>query len=180
MLLASELIRNYEKPSCPKSAMLKVDIRKAFDTVCWDFILKILEAQNFPPMFCTWIKECISSTPISVSELAGFFAGQQGIRQGDSVSPYLFITVMEMLSKLLENSAGNSSIRLHPNFSSPTLTHLLFADDLLSNSAAIHRKNHSKVASLDGKISFVCSKSEADLFSNLWNGKLLELGFLLA
>lgn len=34
VLLASELIRNYHKPSCPKSCMLKLDIRKAFDTVC--------------------------------------------------------------------------------------------------------------------------------------------------
>lgn len=49
VLLSSELIRNYEKLSCAKSSMLKVDLRKAFDTICWDFLLKLLEAQDFPP-----------------------------------------------------------------------------------------------------------------------------------
>lgn len=44
VLLSAELIRNYNKVSCPKSSILKVDIRKAFDTVCWDFVYKVLEA----------------------------------------------------------------------------------------------------------------------------------------
>lgn len=134
VLLASELIREYRKPNCPKSCMVKVDIRKAFDTVCWDFVLKVLEAQNFPPIFCAWIKECISSPRFSISingELAGFFPGQQGLRQGDHISPYLFIMVMEVLSKLLESAVSSGSISLHPHCSSPKVTHLLFADDLL-------------------------------------------------
>ena len=44
VLLASELVRNYRSSSCPKSCMLKVDIRKAFDTLSWDFVIKLLEA----------------------------------------------------------------------------------------------------------------------------------------
>lgn len=134
VLLASELIRNYQKVACPKSCMLKVDIRKAFDTVCWDFVLKVLEAQNFPPLFSSWVKECISSPRFSISingELAGFFPGKKGLRQGDPLSPYLFIMVMEVLSRFLEHAAGQGKIRLHPLCSSPLVTHLLFADDLL-------------------------------------------------
>lgn len=61
VLLSSELIWHYDKRDCAKSSMLKVDIRKAFDTVFWDFVLKLLKAQNFPPLFRVWIKECISS-----------------------------------------------------------------------------------------------------------------------
>ncbi|KAG7541208.1 Reverse transcriptase zinc-binding domain [Arabidopsis thaliana x Arabidopsis arenosa] len=134
VLLASELIKDYHKSNSPKSCMIKVDIRKAFDTVCWDFILKILEAQNFPPLFLAWVKECISSPRFSISingELAGFFPGKKGIRQGDPISPYLFILVMEVLSKLLDAAASNGHFRLHPLCSSPRVTHLLFADDLL-------------------------------------------------
>uniref|UniRef100_A0A1J3EJP2 LINE-1 retrotransposable element ORF2 protein n=1 Tax=Noccaea caerulescens TaxID=107243 RepID=A0A1J3EJP2_NOCCA len=134
VLLASELIRNYQKPSSPKSCMLKVDIRKAFDTICWEFVIKILEAQGFPPMFCIWVKECITSPrfPISINgELAGFFPGRKGLRQGDSISPYLFIMVMEVLSRLLEKSVAEERMRLHPMCSNPQVTHLLFADDLL-------------------------------------------------
>ncbi|KAG7559114.1 Alpha/Beta hydrolase fold [Arabidopsis thaliana x Arabidopsis arenosa] len=134
VLLASELIRNYQKVACPKSCMVKVDIRKAFDTVCWDFVLKVLSAQNFPPIFCAWIKQCISSPRFSVSingELAGFFPAEKGHRQGDPISPYLFIMVMEVLSKLLEAAASQGKIQLHPLCSTPLVTHLLFADDLL-------------------------------------------------
>lgn len=53
------------------------------------------------------------------------------MRQGDSISPYLFIMVMEVLSKLLESAEMNNAFRLHPLCSTPRLTHLLFADDLL-------------------------------------------------
>lgn len=107
VLLASELIKNYNKASCHRSGMLKVDIRKAFDTVCWDLVLKILEAQNFAPLFISWIRECITSPRFSVvinRELAGFFEGKKGLRQGDSMSPYLFIMIMEVLSQLLDKA----------------------------------------------------------------------------
>ena len=134
VLLATELIKDYNKSSCHKSAMLKIDIRKAFDTVCWDFVIKVLEAQQFPPMFITWVKECISSPRFSVAingELAGFFEGKKGLRQGDSISPYIFIMLMEVLSRLLDKAQSEGSFRLHPLCSDPMLTHLLFADDLL-------------------------------------------------
>lgn len=134
VLLASELIRDYQKSTCARSSTLKIDIRKAFDIVCWDFVLKILEAQNFPPLVRTWITECISSPRFSVvvnGELADFFAGKKGLRQGDSISLYLFILVMEVLSKKLENSVYQRKFRLHPKCSDPRLTHLLFTDDLL-------------------------------------------------
>lgn len=134
VLLASELIRNYRSPTCPRSCMLKVDIRKAFDTLSWDFLIKLLQAQDFPPLFVTWIQECITSPRFSIAingELAGFFPGKKGLRQGDSISPYLFILAMEALSHLLEEAVASGQIRLHPNCLEPKVTHLLFADDLL-------------------------------------------------
>ncbi|XP_056856566.1 uncharacterized protein LOC130505985 [Raphanus sativus] len=98
VLLSTELIRDYQKATCQRSSMLKVDIRKAFDTVTWDFVSKVLEAQGFLPLFRTWIRECISTPRFSVAfngELAGFFRGKKGLRQEDSISPYLFIMVMK-------------------------------------------------------------------------------------
>ncbi|KAG7588702.1 Reverse transcriptase domain [Arabidopsis suecica] len=89
---------------------------------------------NFPPMFCAWIKECISSPRFSVAingELAGFFQGKKGLRQGDPLSPYLFIMVMQALSSLLEKATDLGKINLHPKCEAPRITHLLFADDLL-------------------------------------------------
>lgn len=117
VLLASELIRRYESQAYPKSCMLKVDLRKAFETVSWDFLLKLLQAMNFPPLFRTWIKECISTPRYSVAvngKLAGFFEGKKGLRQGDSLSPYMFIIIMEVLSRLLDQAASLGSIVKHP------------------------------------------------------------------
>lgn len=94
VLLASELIRKYNSASFPRSCMLKVDIRKAFDTISWDFVLKLLDTQNFPPIFVTWIRECITTPRFSVAingELAGFFPGKKGLHQGDSISPYFHL-----------------------------------------------------------------------------------------
>jgi len=141
VLLALELIRRYDKVSCPRSSLLKVDIRKTFDTVCWDFVLKLLEAQNFPPLFISWIKECISSPRFSIAingELAGFFEGMKGLRQGDCISPYLFIMVMEVLSRMLDKGTEQGKFSAHPLCLSPRLTHLAFADDLLVFSDGSH------------------------------------------
>lgn len=114
--------------------MLKVDIKKAFDTISWDFIIKLLDAQDLPPLFVTWIRECITSPRFSVAingELAGFFLGMKRPRQGDFISPYLFIMAMEALSKLLDQAVDAGDLRLHPSCQEPRVTHLLFADDLL-------------------------------------------------
>lgn len=54
-----ELIRKYDKANCPNAAMLKVDIQKAFDYVCWDFVDKLCVAQNFPPLFRQLIMQSI-------------------------------------------------------------------------------------------------------------------------
>ncbi|XP_018473666.2 uncharacterized protein LOC108844879 [Raphanus sativus] len=134
VLLATELIQSYNSANYQHSCTVKVDIRKAFDTVCWNFVIKLLQAQSFPPIFITWIRECMTSPRFSVSingELAGFFAGKKGLRQGDSISPYLFIMIMEVLSKLFEKLVDDEGMRLHPLCANPRVTHLLFADDLL-------------------------------------------------
>lgn len=94
----------------------------------------MLEAQHFPPMFIYWITECISSPRFSIAingELVGFFEGKKGLRQGDSISPYLFIMLMEVLSLLLNKAESDGAFSLHPLCTSPKLTHLLFSDDLL-------------------------------------------------
>lgn len=134
VLLSSELIRDYGKANCEKSSMLKVDIKKAFDTVSWDFVLKMLEAQNFLLIFRCWVNECISSPKFSVAingKLTGYFPGKKGLSQEDPLSPYFFLFVMEALSHLLTQAVDSGRIRLHPKCSNPKLTHLLFADDLL-------------------------------------------------
>ncbi|XP_010527341.1 PREDICTED: uncharacterized protein LOC104804698 [Tarenaya hassleriana] len=134
VLLATELIRDYNHKGSPPSAMIKIDIRKAFDTLSWDFLMRILQAINLPPQFVSWIKMCITTPKFSVNingELAGYFKGRRGLRQGDPLSPYLFILSMEIFSRMLDQGASIGRFSPHPKCRQPSITHLSFADDVM-------------------------------------------------
>lgn len=67
VLLATELVKGYNQSNIDPGAMLKVDLRKAFDSVRWDFVLATLEALEIPPTFINWIASCICTPTFSVS-----------------------------------------------------------------------------------------------------------------
>ncbi|XP_010425414.1 PREDICTED: uncharacterized protein LOC104710497 [Camelina sativa] len=64
-------------------------------------------------------------------ELSGLFCSERGLRQGCSLSPYLFVICMQVLSALLDKAAKERRIGYHPRCKNICLTHLCFADDLL-------------------------------------------------
>ncbi|KAK3229974.1 hypothetical protein Dsin_001855 [Dipteronia sinensis] len=117
ILLVQELMRNYHKDaSCPRLD-LKVDLMKAFDMVDWGFLLEILATFYFPPKVIMWIKACLTTPKFSISiirEHAGFLSGKRCVRQGDPMSPYLFVIAMEVLSKILAKRIEHSpSFKFH-------------------------------------------------------------------
>ncbi|KAL0359787.1 UNVERIFIED_CONTAM: hypothetical protein Sangu_0828100 [Sesamum angustifolium] len=74
-------------PKCrlPPRCALKVDLRKAYDTVEWDFLFATLRMFGFPAVFIRWIEECVTSAHFSIyvnGGVHGFFAGARGLRQG--------------------------------------------------------------------------------------------------
>lgn len=60
-----------------------------------------------------------------------YFKGKRGLRQGDPLSPYLFVIATNMLSLLLNKAAADLKIKYYHKYRKSKLTHLCFADDLL-------------------------------------------------
>ncbi|KAL0302800.1 UNVERIFIED_CONTAM: hypothetical protein Sangu_3078000 [Sesamum angustifolium] len=113
ILLAQELLAGYNQTRLPERCTLKVDIQKAYDSVEWDFMVEVLKLFNFPHQFIALIEQCISTATFSVSlngSIHGFFKGGRGLRQGDPMSPYLFVLVMEVWNSLLRHRVQNAAI----------------------------------------------------------------------
>ena len=145
VLLATELVQGYKKSNISPRAMLKVDLRKAFDTVRWDFVIATLQALGMPVKFVNWISECITTTSFTIcinGESGGYFKSMRGLRQGDPLSPYLFVLGMEVFSRLLKSRYDSGYIRYHPNAEPIDISHLMFADDVMvfydGSSSSLH------------------------------------------
>lgn len=134
VLLATELVKDYHKESISSRSTLKLDISKAFDTVQWPFIIATLRAMQYLDQFIFWISQCISTASFSVSinvELEGFFQSFRGLRQGCSLSPYLYVIARNVLSGLLAKASRDKSIGIHPKCQALNMSHLSFADDIM-------------------------------------------------
>ena len=133
ILLSQELVRGYHGKRGYSRCALKVDIQKAYDTVNWKFLKNILYQFGFHPKMINWIMKCVTTPSFMISincDYHGFF---EGLRQGCPLSPYLFTIVMEvfnlMFKRRIENEDG---FKYHWRCKEQKITHLCFADDLLS------------------------------------------------
>lgn len=133
-LLASEIVQGYNRKGGQKRITIKVDIAKAFDTVRWEFLFACLRSYNIPEALIHWLEACVCTPSFSVAfngSTYGYFKGKRGLRQGDPLSPYLFVLVMNCLSLALDRAAVSGLFSYHPRCGKTKLTHLSFADDLL-------------------------------------------------
>ena len=133
ILLTQELMKNYHLDSGPPRCALKIDLKKAYDSIRWGCILDILSAMGTPATLLRCIKACITTPKFSIcvnGELAGFFASKRGVRQGDPLSSFLFLIAMEAFSRSLSKAVLHPSYDFHPRCKQIKLLHLCFADDL--------------------------------------------------
>ncbi|KAK6154230.1 hypothetical protein DH2020_008478 [Rehmannia glutinosa] len=96
--------------------------------------ISVLNGLGFPPIFISWVMECVSSASYSIcinGSLQGKFPGKRGLRQGDPMSPALFLLCMEYLSRLLNVRTKTLKFKYHPRCEALRITHLAFADDLM-------------------------------------------------
>ncbi|KAL0345475.1 UNVERIFIED_CONTAM: Retrovirus-related Pol polyprotein from type-2 retrotransposable element R2DM [Sesamum radiatum] len=128
------MVRQYTRKQILPRCTINVDLRKAFDSVSWTFISQVLHGYGFPPIFITWIMECVSTSSFSVAlngSLHGFFKGKKGLRQGDPMSPAHFLLCMEYFSRLIKRKTFDSDFNFHPLCEKLKITYLLFANDLM-------------------------------------------------
>ncbi len=104
--LAHELIRNYGRKYISPRCMLNIDLRKAYDTLNFDFFQHVLISFGFDAKMVQLIMTCVITAKFSFcvnGSLKGYMQGKQDLRQGDPLSPYLFVLCMEYLSRLVHD-----------------------------------------------------------------------------
>ncbi|XP_059309946.1 uncharacterized protein LOC132061093 [Lycium ferocissimum] len=114
--------------------MLKVDMMKAYDSIEWAYIEQILVCLNFPGVFINWIMQCLISVAYSIvinGKPSPLLQAKKGLRQGDPISPYLFVLAMEYLCRLLKQLKHDRDFKFHPRCAKLQVIQLGFADDLL-------------------------------------------------
>ncbi|KAL9689317.1 hypothetical protein QQ045_009701 [Rhodiola kirilowii] len=133
VFLAQQIVSGYGRKNISERMAWKIDLRKAYDTVEWQFIHDMLVHLKFPYKFISWINMCVQSTSFSIQingESVGFFEGKRGLRQGDPISPLLFTIDMDYLSRILKGMNKTHGYYHHPKCHRVDLKHLIFADDL--------------------------------------------------
>ena len=96
--------------------LVSVDFQQAFDTVSWKFIDKTLNYFNFGPSIKKWIKlfqTGAQSCILQNGNLSESFNLQRGCRQGDPISPYIFILCVEILGKIIIDDKTLQGIKIN-------------------------------------------------------------------
>ncbi|XP_042499710.1 uncharacterized protein LOC122077876 [Macadamia integrifolia] len=128
---------------------VKIDIQKAYDTIDWDFIFHVLRKFGFSETWIRWVYQMLVSAKISVifnGGPIGYFGVERGLRQGDPISPMLFILAEEVLCRGLNKLVEENKLKpIKGPRDVMTPVHSLFADDIfIFANASIRYVRHLK------------------------------------
>ncbi|XP_026410816.1 uncharacterized protein LOC113306045 [Papaver somniferum] len=170
IVLASEMINEMKKKRRGGNIGLKLDISQAYDSVRWKFLFQVLIKYGFSVTWFQWLSTLFESAKVSVMTNGGpngFFSVGRGLRQGDPLSPILFVLMEDVLSRNISKSLAEGNITpmvirngIHPS-------HMFFADDMFifCNGAKKSIQNLMKILEEYQKISGqVIDKSKSKLF----------------
>ncbi|GKV07784.1 hypothetical protein SLEP1_g19505 [Rubroshorea leprosula] len=134
VVIANEVI-DEAKRNKKRSFLFKVDFEKAYDKVCWDFLDYMLLRMGFCNTWRMWIRECLQSNTVSVlvnGSPSRQFSVSKGLRQGDPLSPFLFLIVAEGLNGLMSSAVEKELYKgVTVGKDAVMITHLQFADDTI-------------------------------------------------
>lgn len=87
--------------------ILKLDFSKAYDSIDWSCLLHVMRCINLGVKWMSWMEAILSTMKLSIlvnGSPTSEFSPIRGVRQGDSIAPYLFLLIGEVLSKLLNKA----------------------------------------------------------------------------
>lgn len=132
-----EILHHISKNGKP-AAFIKVDFAKAFDSVNWSFLKRVMVARRFPDKWIKWIDELLiraSSRVVSNGGHSNFFKHKKGLRQGDPLSPMLFDIAVDVFQKMIEVLNNSLNSMLTRKLRSSVIVHQ-YADDTVLISKA--------------------------------------------
>ncbi|XP_074299235.1 secreted RxLR effector protein 78-like [Silene latifolia] len=117
------------------SMAIKLDMAKAYDRVEWSFLQRVLVAFGLDSGWINRVMACVTTVSFAVlinGHPSGEFRPSRELRQGDPLSPYLFILCAEILSHQLRRATEVGALHgVRISTGAPPISHLLFADDSL-------------------------------------------------
>ena len=112
---------------------MKLDINKAYDRVEWHFWQSIMENTGFPNTWIERVMSCVLTPSFSIlvnGKVYGTIHPSRGIRQGDPLSPYLFLLCAKGFTALLDQAKSEGGIKgVSICKGAPKVTNLMFIDD---------------------------------------------------
>lgn len=136
-LIAFECLHSISSNSDDRSSFsaYKLDLSKAYDRVDWGFLNKVLLKLGFQSDWVHGVMQCVTSVRYTIrfnGVQSAAFSPTRGLRQGDPLSPYLFLFVPDGLSLLVNRKIRDDALQdLKICRGAPGISHLLFADTLL-------------------------------------------------
>eukprot|EP00253_Pinus_taeda_P009939 PITA_09939 len=131
IILTHEIIHSLKQSKKP-GMLLKIDLSKAFDSISWEYMQKILKAFGFSPSWIRWVSSLVSSSFFSIL-INGIslttFRPSRGIRQGDPLSPFLFVILAEGLGRSIKSAILSHSLKGLAFHHIPAFSHQQFVDD---------------------------------------------------
>lgn len=107
---------------------MKLDLRKAYDTVEWDIIAEVMQELGFPSHFTHLIMTCLTTTQYSIlinGVPTEIIHPKRGLTQGDPLSPLLFTLCMEYFSRAISTVGEHPLFKFHSRCRGMQLNHLL-------------------------------------------------------
>jgi hypothetical protein len=137
ILVAFEILHHmhHQKKGKFGSLALKLDMSKAYDHVEWIYLKRAMEQLGFHSKWVTLMMECITTVSCFIlvnGEPHGFIKPSRGLRQGDPLSPYLFLFCAKGFFSFLQKAKSAGKLQgVSISRGGPKITHLFFADDSL-------------------------------------------------